>query len=81
MKRFFKASVITPRLDAWTQMLREDVECDLTIEPNSPGIKTQWTLRNFENNMKITDGENMGVEELWHYLAYISTPELNTRRS
>lgn len=63
VKRFFKASVITPRLEAWTNMLRQDVEWDITIEPKSPGIRPQWTTWNFENNMKVTDGQNMGVAE------------------
>ncbi|KAI9470843.1 MAG: coth protein-domain-containing protein [Benjaminiella poitrasii] len=63
VKRFFKASVMNPRLEAWKQMLREDVEWDLSLESKSPGIKPQWTLWNFENNMNATDGESMGVAE------------------
>ncbi|KAI7890835.1 coth protein-domain-containing protein [Mucor mucedo] len=63
VKRVFKSSVILPRLEAWTQMLRQEVEWDLTITPKSPGILTQWTLWNFDNNMKFTDGESMGVAE------------------
>jgi hypothetical protein len=63
VKRFFKQSVIKPRLDVWTQMLKEDVAWDLSLEPKSPGIKPQWTLWNFENNMLATDGESMGVAE------------------
>ncbi|OBZ91798.1 hypothetical protein A0J61_00150 [Choanephora cucurbitarum] len=63
IKRFFKTSVITPRVEAWKQMLREDVEWDLSLEPKSVGIKPQWTLWNFENNMNNTDGESMGVLE------------------
>lgn len=63
VKRYFKPSVMTPRLQAMANMLREDVEWDLSIEPKSPGMKTQWTLWNFDNNMLQTDGESMGVAE------------------
>jgi hypothetical protein len=63
VKRIFKSSVITPRIEAWTLMLRQDVEWDLSIPAKSPGIVTQWTVWNFDNNMKLTDGESMGVAE------------------
>ncbi|KAI8087712.1 coth protein-domain-containing protein [Gilbertella persicaria] len=63
VKRFFKASAITSRIEAWRQMLREDVDWDLSLEPKSVGIKPQWTLWNFENNMNNTDGESMGIIE------------------
>lgn len=63
VKRFFKASAINPRLEAWKAMLREDVEYDLSLPAESVGIKPQWTLWNFENNLNATDGESMGVAE------------------
>lgn len=63
VKRFFKASTINPRLEAWKQMLKEDVEFDINLEPKSVGIKPQWTIWNFENNLNTTDGESMGVAE------------------
>ncbi|KAK4509112.1 uncharacterized protein ATC70_007462 [Mucor velutinosus] len=63
VKRFFKASAVNPRLEAWKAMLREDVEYDLSLPAESVGIKPQWTLWNFENNLNATDGESMGVAE------------------
>lgn len=63
VKKFFKPSVITPRLEAWADMLRAEVEWDLSIPPKSPGMTTQWTLWNFDNNLMKTDGESMGVAE------------------
>ncbi|KAL7314688.1 hypothetical protein PS15m_006231 [Mucor circinelloides] len=63
VKRFFKASTINPRLEAWKAMLKEDVEYDLSLPAESVGIKPQWTLWNFENNLNATDGESMGVAE------------------
>ncbi|GAN11269.1 hypothetical protein MAM1_0521c10828 [Mucor ambiguus] len=63
VKRFFKASAVNPRIEAWKNMLREDVEYDLSLPAESVGIKPQWTLWNFENNLNATDGESMGVAE------------------
>lgn len=63
VKRYFKSSVITPRLQAFQQMLREDVEWDLSIPPKSPGMQPQWTIWNFDNNIMKTDGEIMGIAE------------------
>lgn len=63
IKRVFKPEVITPRLQAWADLLREDVEWDLSIPAKSPGMIAQWTLWNFDNNMFQTDGESMGVAE------------------
>jgi hypothetical protein len=77
VKRFFKASVINPRLEAWTQMLREEVEWDLSITPKSPGIQTQWTLWNFEANMNTTDGLNFGVAEWFNTRSTSLQQQLN----
>lgn len=63
VKRFFKASVLGPRVEAHAAMLREDAIWDLSLEPKSPGIRPQWTLWNFDNNMNATDGNTMGVIE------------------
>ncbi|GAA5804074.1 hypothetical protein HPULCUR_009560 [Helicostylum pulchrum] len=63
VKKFFKPSIITPRLEVWANMLRAEVEWDLSIPAKSPGLTTQWTLWNFDNNMMMTDGESMGVAE------------------
>lgn len=63
VKRYFKSSVMNPRLEAFKQMLREDVEWDLSIAPKSPGMKTEWTLWNFDNNIMNSDGQIMGIGE------------------
>ena len=64
IKRFFKSSVIDPRLDAWQTMLRADVEWDLSLPVRSPGsINTTWTIWNFDNNIQSTDGQVMGLKE------------------
>ncbi|KAI8986432.1 coth protein-domain-containing protein [Pilobolus umbonatus] len=63
IKRFFKPSIITPRLEAWANLLREDVEWDLSIPFKSPGMQADWTIWNFDNNMLLADGESMGVAQ------------------
>ncbi|KAI7900821.1 coth protein-domain-containing protein [Cokeromyces recurvatus] len=74
VKRFFKPSVINPRLAAWKQMLQEDVEWDMSIEDKSEGIRPQWTIWNFANNMNTTDGESMGVSE-WVQIRSLAVQE------
>ncbi|KAF7726932.1 hypothetical protein EC973_008227 [Apophysomyces ossiformis] len=63
VKRFFKPSVMVPRIEAWHQMLREDVIWDLSIPSKSPGMNTTWTLWNFDHNMKETDGLVIGLAQ------------------
>ncbi|CAO3633993.1 unnamed protein product [Cunninghamella blakesleeana] len=63
IKRVFKPSIIEPRLDAWHQMIREDVEFDMGLNRTSPGKTPTWTMWNFEHNIKQTDGENLGILE------------------
>ncbi|KAI9305379.1 coth protein-domain-containing protein [Cunninghamella echinulata] len=63
VKRVFKPSVIEPRLEAWRQMIREDVEFDLSLPRTTPGIQTNWTFWNFDHNIKETDGQNFGIAE------------------
>ncbi|KAG0164305.1 hypothetical protein DFQ28_010523 [Apophysomyces sp. BC1034] len=63
VKRFFKPAVMVPRIEAWHQMLREDVMWDISIPTKSPGMNSTWTLWNFDHNMKETDGQVTGLAE------------------
>lgn len=60
-KRFFKPSVLTPRIQAWGEMLRQDIEWDLSIPAKSPGDKPTWTIWNFENNLINDEPISFGV--------------------
>ncbi|KAI7850523.1 coth protein-domain-containing protein [Circinella umbellata] len=48
VKKFFKPSIIRPRLEAWIAMLRQDVEWDRSLPDHSPGKKVPWTIEDLE---------------------------------
>ncbi|RCH86042.1 hypothetical protein CU097_006498 [Rhizopus azygosporus] len=51
VKRFFKPSVINPRLQAWSEMLKEDIAWTRAIPGRSPGTKTTFTVQNFQDGL------------------------------
>lgn len=63
IKRFFKPSVIGPRLEAWKNMLSEDIAWDLSLEPHSPGERTNWTVSDFQTNLFNTTKSAVGILE------------------
>jgi hypothetical protein len=63
VKRFFKPSIINPRLEAQMAMLKEDIAWDRSLTKKSPGTDSHWTLDNFLTNVKTTSGGMMGIEE------------------
>ncbi|KAG0171080.1 hypothetical protein DFQ29_008998, partial [Apophysomyces sp. BC1021] len=63
IKRFFKPSVINPRLAVWTEMLQEDIAWTRAIPAKSPGEKTTWTLQDFLTNMNSSVKNGMGLAE------------------
>lgn len=63
IKRFFKPSIMEPRLQAWTIMLREDIAWDRQLQPRSPGAKSNFTVQDFENNMNTTTNGQAGILE------------------
>lgn len=77
VKRFFKPSIIEPRLNAWTEMLREDIAWDRAIPAKSPGDARQWTLEDFETNMKNTTKDIVGLLEFITKRSAAVTQQLN----
>lgn len=64
VKRFFKPSIMTPRLNAWAQMLQEDIVWTRGISGKfTTGTKTAFTLQDFQNGMtgNTTDAINQWV--------------------
>ncbi|KAI9316797.1 coth protein-domain-containing protein [Dichotomocladium elegans] len=63
VKRFFKPSIIQPRLQAWAEMLREDIVQDrASAVVASVGTARTWTVQDFEGNMFNTTSSNgMGI--------------------
>lgn len=51
VKRFFKPSIVNPRLQAWSKMLEEDIVWSRGIAGHSPGTKTSFTLQDFQNGL------------------------------
>jgi hypothetical protein len=63
VKRFFKPSIINPRLEAQMKMLQEDIAWDRSLTKKSPGTDNHWTVDQFLTNVKSTSGGLMGIEE------------------
>lgn len=64
VKRFFKPSIINPRLHAWSKMLEEDIKWTRSIHGRSPGTTTAYTLNDFENGLtgNSTDSINLWIK-------------------
>ncbi|KAI9301632.1 coth protein-domain-containing protein [Cunninghamella echinulata] len=63
VKRFFKPSVIGPRLEAWSKLLKEDIEWDYSLPGRSPGTKNTYTVETFITNLNTTDSSIAGINE------------------
>ncbi|RCH81917.1 hypothetical protein CU098_002285, partial [Rhizopus stolonifer] len=51
VKRFFKPSVVDPVLQAWSDMLKEDIAWTRTITGKSEGTKTAYTVKDFQDGL------------------------------
>ncbi|KAI8356601.1 coth protein-domain-containing protein [Choanephora cucurbitarum] len=51
VKRFFKPSTVDPLLQAWSDMLKEDIAWTRTIAGKSQGTKTAYTVKEFEDGL------------------------------
>lgn len=65
VKRFFKPSTLNPRIDAWRDMLKEDMAWNLALPHHTANatINTTWTLWNYENNVDHQDGQVLGLKQ------------------
>ncbi|KAI9316798.1 coth protein-domain-containing protein [Dichotomocladium elegans] len=63
VKRFFKPSIMQPRLEAWKAMLHEDMVWDRSLPPRSPGQTSNWTIADFETNLNSTAQGQIGILE------------------
>ncbi|KAI7902000.1 coth protein-domain-containing protein [Cokeromyces recurvatus] len=59
VQTFFNPRVIKPRLEAWMEMLKEDMEWDSSLPYRSPGQKSHFNV----NNMLTTSHGTIGVLE------------------
>lgn len=64
VKRYFKSSVIVPRLKVWMQMLAKDIAWDRSLEPQSPGDKVEWTAKDVESSALGTGDGVKGESDL-----------------
>lgn len=66
VKRFFNPRVVKPHLDAWMEMLKEDVAWDRSLAFRSPGQKIQFTagdLNNIYSTVSTSSGSTIGLLE------------------
>ncbi|ORY99417.1 coth protein-domain-containing protein [Syncephalastrum racemosum] len=61
VKRFFKPSVIEPRLKTWQQMLEKDLAWDRGLPGRSPGEKMAWTYDDFYTSSLADDVHSEGA--------------------
>jgi CotH kinase protein len=78
VKRFFKPSIINPRLEAQMKMLQEDIAWDRSLTKKSPGTDSHWTVDQFVTNVKSTSGGMMGIEEWVTQRSAATCQQLNT---
>ncbi|CEP08366.1 hypothetical protein [Parasitella parasitica] len=63
IKTFFNYRVMKARIDAWAEMLREDVIWDYALPRHSPGTAKHWGVKTFYNNMNTTVASRYGILE------------------
>ncbi|KAI8150312.1 coth protein-domain-containing protein [Fennellomyces sp. T-0311] len=64
VKKFFKPSIVKPRLEAWKKMLSQDIAWDRSLPAHSPGQKLTWTTADFEASALGTGGGLVGNSDL-----------------
>ncbi|KAI8889231.1 coth-domain-containing protein [Backusella circina FSU 941] len=63
VKRFFKPSVVEPRLKAWVEMLSEDIAWTRSLSGKSSGTITQFTLEQFKETMTGLEVSNPSIQQ------------------
>lgn len=84
VKRFFKPSVLNPRIEAWKKMLRKDVEWDRALPPRSPGEPVAWNMQDFEVATTASSQDGGGNKKTAGYAGFgvsLSIPDWIQRRS
>ncbi|KAI8375491.1 coth protein-domain-containing protein [Blakeslea trispora] len=62
-KAFFNPQTIKARLDAWNEMLKDDIAWDYSLTARGAGREPVFTVDGFSNNMYSTVNGNMGILE------------------
>ncbi|KAI8356602.1 coth protein-domain-containing protein [Choanephora cucurbitarum] len=62
-KTFFNPQTIKARLDAWNEMLKEDITWDYSLTRHSPGAKPEFTVEKFSKNLYSTVDGDVGILE------------------
>ncbi|KAI9362308.1 coth protein-domain-containing protein [Pilaira anomala] len=62
VKRSFNPRVLKPRLEAWSEMLKEDITWDRSLPFRSPGDKEEFSVKDL-SNMFTTIDSRVGVLE------------------
>ncbi|GAN10427.1 hypothetical protein MAM1_0354d09968 [Mucor ambiguus] len=63
VKRFFKPSVVDPILQAWSQMLKEDIAWTRTVAGRSPGTATTFTVKDFQDGLLGNGTSTISISE------------------
>ncbi|KAI9269961.1 coth protein-domain-containing protein [Sporodiniella umbellata] len=81
VKRFFKPSVVTPRLQAWSEMLKEEIAWTRSIAGKSQGTATTMTVADFQNGLLGATGSidqwvTQRAKALTQQLNFVDTDDL-----
>ncbi|KAG0748975.1 hypothetical protein G6F57_002053 [Rhizopus arrhizus] len=77
VKRFFKPSVIDARLQAWYEMLKEDIVWTRGIAGKSSGEKTSFTLKDFQNGLLGNSSDTISISQWVSKRSAALTQQLN----
>ncbi|KAI8967067.1 coth protein-domain-containing protein [Mycotypha africana] len=63
VQKSFNPSNLKPRIDAYTQMLEQDIAWDYGLKRKAKGVKKDFTLESFKKNMYSFSDDSIGIME------------------
>lgn len=77
VKRFFKPSIVDARLQAWYEMLKEDIVWTRSIAGRSSGEKTSFTLQDFQSGLLGNSSSTISISQWVTKRSVALTQQLN----
>lgn len=77
VKRFFKPSIVDARLQAWYEMLKEDIVWTRSIAGRSSGEKTSFTLQDFQSGLLGNSSSTISISQWVTKRSAALTQQLN----
>ncbi|KAI8973705.1 coth protein-domain-containing protein [Mycotypha africana] len=77
VERYFNPATMKKRLDAYTEMLQEDIAWDYNLKKPSPGRDEKFTLQSFKTNMYNASNDRMGILDYINQRSSATAKQLN----